>query len=63
MLYLNVRFQWLPQPVDATLYHSKKDECMLMRQSKRRGFTSAEKTELWERWRKGQSSDFSKLIR
>ena len=26
-----------------------------MRERKRRGFTSAEKTELWDRWQRGES--------
>jgi IS30 family transposase len=26
-----------------------------MRQRKRRGFTAAEKTELWDRWQRGES--------
>ena len=30
-------------------------ECFVMRQRKRRGFTSAEKTELWDQWRCGES--------
>ncbi len=27
----------------------------MMRQGYRRGFTSAEKTELWDRWQRGES--------
>jgi hypothetical protein len=30
-------------------------ECVVMRQGYRRGFTSAEKTELWGRWQRGES--------
>jgi hypothetical protein len=32
-----------------------KMECLLMVQVKRRGFTSAEKAELWDRWQRGES--------
>src|ERR1035438_774997 len=30
-------------------------ECMVMGQGYRRGFTVAEKTELWDRWQRGES--------
>src|SRR3974390_3657157 len=30
-------------------------ECMAMRQGYFRGFTAAEKTELWDRWQRGES--------
>src|ERR1700693_2461380 len=30
-------------------------ECLVMMQGYRRGFTAAEKTELWDRWRRGES--------
>jgi len=30
-------------------------ECVVMRQGYRRGFTAAEKTELWDRWQRGES--------
>ncbi len=30
-------------------------ECVLMRPGIRRGFTAAEKTELWDRWQRGES--------
>src|SRR5471032_3032239 len=30
-------------------------ECMEMSQGYRRGFTAAEKTELWDRWQRGES--------
>jgi hypothetical protein len=43
------------QPVDATLYLKEKMECMVMGQRFRRGFTAAEKTELWDRWKRGES--------
>src|ERR1700682_5478810 len=43
------------QPVDATLYLKGEMECALMGQRFRRGFTAAEKTELWDRWKRGES--------
>ena len=43
------------QLVDATLYLRGKMECMTMDQRFRRGFTVAEKTELWDRWQRGES--------
>ena len=30
-------------------------ECMLLGQRYRRGFTAAERTELWDRWQRGES--------
>ena len=33
----------------------EKMECMMMSQRYRRGFTAAEKTELWDRWQRGES--------
>src|SRR5258705_580729 len=30
-------------------------ECLVMSQRFRRGFTAAEKTELWDRWQRGES--------
>src|SRR5476651_1873693 len=30
-------------------------ECLVISQRFRRGFTAAEKTELWERWQRGES--------
>jgi IS30 family transposase len=30
-------------------------ECLVISQRFRRGFTAAEKTELWDRWRRGES--------
>src|ERR1017187_2629418 len=41
------------QPVDATLYLRGKRWSVTMDQRFRRGFTAAEKTELWDRWRRG----------
>ena len=41
--------------VDATLYLKGEMECALMGQGFHRGFTAAEKTELWDRWRRGES--------
>src|ERR1019366_10128119 len=43
------------QPVDATLYLKEEMECMVMGQRFHRGFTAAEKTELWDRWKRGES--------
>ena len=43
------------QPVDATLYLKEEMECMVMSQRFHRGFTAAEKTELWDRWKRGES--------
>jgi len=31
-------------------------ECLVMSQGYRRGFTAAEKTELWDRWQRGSRS-------
>jgi hypothetical protein len=33
----------------------EKMECVMIGQSNRRGFTAAEKTELWDRWQRGES--------
>jgi len=46
---------WWSQPVDATLYLEGEMECGLMAHKFRRGFTAAEKTELWDRWKRGES--------
>src|SRR6202166_1385817 len=46
---------WWSQPVDATLYLKGEMECALMGQRFHRGFTAAEKTELWDRWKRGES--------
>ena len=43
------------QPVDATLYLRGKRWSVTMDQRFRRGFTAAEKTELWDRWQRGES--------
>jgi hypothetical protein len=43
------------QPVDATLYLEGEMECALMARRFHRGFTAAEKTELWDRWKRGES--------
>src|SRR3982074_1672610 len=43
------------QPVDATLYLKGEMECGLMGHKFHRGFTAAEKTELWDRWKRGES--------
>ena len=43
------------QPVDATLYLREEMECALMGRRFHRGFTAAEKTELWDRWKRGES--------
>src|SRR5271169_2255792 len=43
------------QPVDATLYLRGKRWSVAMDQGFRRGFTAAEKTELWDRWQRGES--------
>src|SRR5260221_6698441 len=43
------------QPVDATLYLEGEMECGLMAYKCNRGFTAAEKTELWDRWKRGES--------
>src|SRR3984893_7866206 len=43
------------QPVDATLYLKGEMECGLMVHKFHRGFTAAEKTELWDRWKRGES--------
>src|ERR1700739_2077582 len=45
----------LAQPVDATLYLKGEMECAVMGQRFHRGFTAAEKTELWDRWKRGES--------
>src|SRR5437763_16754449 len=43
------------QSVDATLYLKGEMECAVMGQRFHRGFTVAEKTELWDRWKRGES--------
>jgi DNA-binding CsgD family transcriptional regulator len=39
----------------ATLYLEGEIECGLMGHKFHRGFTAAEKTELWDRWKRGES--------
>src|SRR5882672_10025581 len=46
---------WRSQRVDATLYLEGEMECGLMSHKFHRGFTAAEKTELWDRWKRGES--------
>src|SRR3974377_2161059 len=41
--------------IDATLYLRGKRWSVTMGQNFRRGFTAAEKTELWDRWARGES--------
>jgi hypothetical protein len=43
------------QPVDATFYLEGEMECGLMGHKFHREFTAAEKTELWDRWKRGES--------
>jgi hypothetical protein len=43
------------QPVDATLYLKGEMECGLMGRRFHGGFTATEKTELWDRWKRGES--------
>src|SRR5664279_543851 len=45
----------LSQRIDATLYLIGKRWSVTMDQRFRRGFTAAEKTELWDRWQRGES--------
>jgi hypothetical protein len=47
-------WRWSP-PVDATLYLEGEMECGLMGHKFHRGFTAAEKTESWDRWKRGES--------
>src|SRR5216684_4380006 len=49
------RYRWWSQRVDATLYLKEKRWSVAMGQGFRRGFTTAEKTELWDRWQRGES--------
>jgi transposase, IS30 family len=51
----HVRVWRWSQPVDATLYLKGEMECMVMGRRFHRGFTAAEKTELWDRWKRGES--------
>src|SRR5712691_3892683 len=43
------------QPVDATLYLKGEMECALMGRRFHRGFTAVEKTESWDRWKRGET--------
>ena len=43
------------QEVDATLYLKQKDGGVVMVRRFRRGFTPAEKSEMWDRWQRGES--------
>ena len=43
------------QPFDATLYLEGEMECGLMVHKFHRGFIAAEKMELWDRWKGGES--------
>src|SRR5258707_12371433 len=47
--------RWWSQSVDATLYLKGEMECALMGRRFHRGFTATEKTELWDRWKRGES--------
>src|SRR6202171_5018104 len=47
-------FDGWSQPVDATLYLEGEMECGLMGHKFHRGFTAAEKTEIWDRWKRGE---------
>src|SRR5205814_9423791 len=51
---MSVIWGW-SQPIDATLYLEGEMECGLMGHKFHRGFTAAEKTELWDRWKRGES--------
>jgi hypothetical protein len=51
----HVRLGGRSQPVDATLYLEGETECGLMGHKFHRGFTAAEKAELWDRWKRGES--------
>src|SRR5674476_1551161 len=51
---MSVLLRW-SQRIDATLYLIGKRWSVTMDQRFRRGFTAAEKTELWDRWQRGES--------
>ncbi len=38
-------------------------ECLVISQRYRRGFTAAEKTELWDRWQRGSNENTNGLLR
>jgi hypothetical protein len=48
-------FRGWSQLVGATLYLAGEMECGLMVHKFHGGFTAAEKTELWDRWKRGES--------
>src|SRR5258706_8309259 len=50
-----VQYRGWSQPIDATLYLRGKRWSVAMDRGFRRGFTTAEKTELWDRWQSGES--------
>src|ERR1700693_4609166 len=50
-----VRYWRWSQLIDATLYLRGKRWSVTMGQRFRRGFTATAKTELWERWQRGES--------
>lgn len=50
----SIKGRW-SQPGDATLYLEGEMECGLMAHIFHRGFTAAEKTTLWDRWKRGES--------
>jgi hypothetical protein len=54
-IHSSVRFALRPQLVVATLYLNQKRWSVDMSQDYRRGFSAAEKTELWDRWQRGES--------
>src|ERR1700726_1963276 len=54
-LHRHVRFVRWSQPIDATLYLRGKRWSVAMDRGFRRGFTTAEKTESWDRWQPGES--------
>src|SRR3981189_3968399 len=51
---MSVHWGW-SQPVDATLYLKGEMECALRGRRFPRGFSAAEKAELWDRWKRGES--------
>jgi hypothetical protein len=48
-------FEWWSRPVDATLCLEGEMECGLTAHKFHRGLTASEKTELWDRWKRGES--------
>src|SRR5947207_7966151 len=51
----NVRLLGVVSTGRRTLYLEREMECGLMGHQFHRGFTAAEKTELWDRWKRGES--------